>query len=677
MAVNLTRTTLFPLGLEIVSRQIVPPSKQVTRILRWSSSYLSTKISLGLPQDDPSLRALHEPYPSASPDNNVFEAEGTEYASGSTSGSVVTRKSRSKRRSISPGMSHTLHSNAQLLKCIYQKDYSAAIALRRDLEALHTTISPLYTYAQVAQYLLEHPDKSDPYAFLQWCELLPSLRQPWSKPVAVPPAIDRILFRLLKSPESIDKLCRFAILAARKGMARWIAAPVIAQVTRYSTPDVASRLLAELINAASISAIHSGLSTIPPKVLRSWNSTFIRTLCLSGRVEAAYQSLLALHSNRRALSPHSYRIVAQELEKLKYRKEGEHVRVLGQQAGFSRSDFATQTQSPRTVRTPPDSISKDLRWVKARLSTGGGISATELARFMKSYRSTGHYRALPLLRKRLFQRAPSVQQRTTLSAWGTAEMQLYRSEGKHVDALSVFQCIFLPLGITPQILRELGVLLSPSSSCPQILWPPSEAISLASWSAAALAASHQDQGVLGRCYLYFLESWQPKPNTLFEMPPVMRPDAAAFQPWVGAFARRAGPEGIARVMEDMKALGVPPTIMTWNTLVKAYASRKEWDVAKSILRKMENSRKESPTQLSSATNTRLRNRLGPLSEWGFPTAEMSTYYTVLRELVATKQFPAAQELVEMFLENGHEFDERLSLLARGLERGRMIPSHVD
>ncbi|KDN42945.1 hypothetical protein RSAG8_06471, partial [Rhizoctonia solani AG-8 WAC10335] len=291
-------------------------------------------------------------------------------------------------------MSHAIHSNAQLLKCIYQKDYSSAVALRRDLDVLHTHITPRYTYAQVAQYLLDRPDKSDPYAFLQWCELLPSLRQPWSKPVSMPPAINQILgltvfSRLLERPHLIEPLCRFAILAARKGMARWIAVPTISQVTRYSTPEVASRLLVELVSAASVNAAQSDSSTIPPKVLRSWNSSFIRTLCLSGRIEAAYQSLLALHSDRRSLNPHTYRIVSEELEKIDRRKEADHVRALAEKAGFSRPHFAVRS-STVISNIPRDSISKELRLVKNRLTTGGNISATELANFMKSYYSTGN-----------------------------------------------------------------------------------------------------------------------------------------------------------------------------------------------------------------------------------------------------------------------------------------------
>ncbi|KAL5641514.1 hypothetical protein ACGC1H_001856 [Rhizoctonia solani] len=669
MAVNLARTPLLPLGLELVSRQISSPSKPATRILHWSSSYLSAPFPFGTPQDDPSLRALHEPYPSVPPNKNIFEAEGVEYASGSSSRVIIPRSSSSNRMFVSSSaMSHTTHSNAQLLKCIYQKDYSSAMALRRDLETLHTPISPRYTYAQVAQYLLDQPDKSDPYAFLQWCELLPPLRQPWSKPASMPPAINQILSRLLERPQLIEHLCRFAILAAQKGMARWIAVPTISQVTQYSTPEVASRLLIELINAASVNAARSDSSTIPPKVLRSWNSTFIRTLCLSGRVEAAYQSVLVLHNDRRALSPHTYRIVSEELEKIDRRREADSVRALAEKAGFSHSHFAVRS-SPAVPNMPRDSISKGLRSIKNRLTTGNSISATELANFMKTYYSTGNHRALPMLRRRLIRSSSNNPQRAFLALWGTAEMQLYRSEGRHIDALSVFQSIFLPIGITAQLLHELRVSSPSTLKYPPILWPPSEAISLASWSAAALATSHQDPGVLERCYLYFLESWRPVPNTIFEIPPAMRPDAAAFQPWIGAFARRAGPEGILRIMGDMKALEVPPSIMSWNALAKAYATKHEWDTAKSILARMEGSRQENPAP---PTKVRLRNRLGPIAEWGFPPAEMSTYHILLRELLATKQFPAAKELVGMFLENGHQLDRKLRWLVEGLERRTVV-----
>ncbi|KAG8691970.1 hypothetical protein FRC11_000844 [Ceratobasidium sp. 423] len=672
MAVGLARTPLLPLGLELASRQISPSSKQATRILHWSGSYLSARLSPGLPQDDPSLRALHEPYPSAPPNKNIFEAEGIEYSSGSSSRSITTRGNLLERKVASfSAISHTTHSNAQLLRCIYQKDYSGAIALRRDLEVLHTAITPRYTYAQVAQYLLDHPDKSDPYAFLQWCELLPSLRQPWSKPVSVPPAIEQILSRLLQHPQSIDSLCRFAILAAHKGMARWIAIPVISQVTLYSTPEVSSRLLVELINAATVNAAQSDSSTIPPKVMRSWNSTFIRTLCLSGRVEAAYQSLLALHNDQRALNPHTYRIVSEELEKLDRRKEADNIRILAEKAGFSHPHFAFRTLSTVLPRIPRDSVSKELRWVKNRLTTGGSISATELAKFMKSYCSAGNRRALLLLRKRLIRSSLTNHQRAVLSVWGTAEIQFYRSEGRHIDGLSAFQSIFLPVGITTQILHELAVP-QPSTSGHPLLWPPSEAISLASWSAVALATSHEDRGTLERCYLCFLESWRPVPNAFFEIPPVMRPDAAAFQPWIGAFARRAGPEGILKIMGDMKTLEVPPTVMSWNALAKAYTTKHEWDIAKSILTRMESSRQESLISASTTTNIRLRNRLGPVAEWGFPPAEMSTYHTLLRELLATKQLSAAKELVEMFLQNGHQFDRKLRLLVQGLERRTTI-----
>ncbi|KAH7345245.1 hypothetical protein B0J17DRAFT_33217 [Rhizoctonia solani] len=668
MAANLTRTPLIPLGLELISRQISPSSKQATRILHWPSSYLSASFSIGFPQDDPSLRALHEPYPSRPPNGNIFEPEGIEYASGSSSRSIMTRSNPPDRRvSFSSTISHTIHSNAQLLKCIYQKDYSGAVALRRDLEVLHTPITPRYTYAQVAQYLLDHPDKSDPHAFLRWFELLPSLRQPWSKSASMPPAIDQILSGLLKRPQLIDSLCHFTILAAHKGMARWVAVPAISQVARYSTPEVASRLLVELINAASANAAHSDSSTIPPKVLRSWNSTFIRTLCLSGRVEAAYQSLLALHNDRRALDPHTYRIVSEELEKLDRRKEADHVRGLAEKAGFSRPNFAVRALAI-VPDIPRDSISKELRSVKDRLTRGGDISATGLARFIKSYYSAGNPRALVLLRKRLIRSCASNPQRTTLSLWGTAEMQLYRSEGRHIDALSVFQSIFLPVGITVQLLHELGVPPHPASRYHPTLWPPSEAISLASWSAAMLATSHDDQSALERCYLCFLEAWRPAPNTLFAMPPVMRPDAAAFQPWIGAFAQRAGPEGVLKIMGDMKALEVPPTTMSWNALAKAYANKHEWDVAKSILTRMESSRQKSLATIPSTTDVRLRNRLGPIIEWGFPPAKVSTYYTLLRELLATKQFLAAKELVGMLLQNGHQLDERLKILVWGLEK---------
>ncbi|QRV90869.1 PPR domain protein [Ceratobasidium sp. AG-Ba] len=152
-------------------------------------------------------------------------------------------------------------------------------------------------------------------------------------------------------------------------------------------------------------------------------------------------------------------------------------------------------------------------------------------------------------------------------------MQLYRSEGKDEEVLRTFQSIFSPIGITPPLTDALG-LMQPSSVPPKKrLWPSSEALALASWSAARLAARSKDNGLLERCYSLFLEGCNPGPNGMFELPPTMRPDAAAFQPWVGAFAWTSGPQGVIRIMGDMRQRRISPSVMTWNALAKAYKQR--------------------------------------------------------------------------------------------------------
>ncbi|KAG9100641.1 hypothetical protein FRC06_003894 [Ceratobasidium sp. 370] len=559
---------------------------------------------------------------------------------------------------------HTARSNALLVACIEQGDYVTAISLRRDLDALHTPITQNAIYAEVAHHLLDNPDQSNPHAFLEWCELVPNVSDPWSKAAETPPSMIKILIRLLQTPGDINTLCRFSTLAARKGMAKRVAIPTISHVARYSTPETSSKLLSDLMKAAVQSAAHSRSSTIPFKVARSWNSTFIRALCLSGRIDAARQSLLALHSGERTVSPSAYRIIAEELEALGRTDEAEHLRILCGEAGFSRFQFPFQTPIlHKTAPMPIGTVFQQLRWTRRRIDAGLGIAAKDLASFMGSYLSTGHHRALPLLRNRIIRRSDNRHWKYGLGLWGTAEMQLYRSKGKHEEALQVFQSIFLPVGVTKQLVDELGVPQTSPPRSPQkplSLWPPSEALALASWSAAFLASSRGDHGLLERCYSIFLRACSSASGDLFQLPPAMKPDAAAFQPWVGAFARTSGPEGIIRVMGDMRQLGIPPSIMTWNALAKAYVARNEWDVAKSMLTKMEASRDQKAADMTVPAKVRLRNRLGPLADWGFPAANLSTYYTLLRELWMTKQIPAARELVDSLMRSGYKpGDQRL------------------
>ncbi|KAG8747212.1 hypothetical protein FRC10_001828 [Ceratobasidium sp. 414] len=534
--------------------------------------------------------------------------------------------------------------------CIKQGDYATAISLRRDLDALHTPITPNTIYAGVAHHLLDNPDQSNPHAFLEWCELVPSVSDPWAKAAETPPSMMKILTRLLQNPEDINTLYQFSTLATRKGMAKQVAIPAISHVTRYSTPETASKLLSDLTKAAIQSAAHSRSSTIPSKVVRSWNSTFIRALCLSGRIDAARQSLIALHSSERTISPSAYRIVAEELEALGRTDEAGRLRILRGEAGFSRFQFPFQIPIlHKTAPMPIGTISQQLRWIRRRIDAGLSISANDLAAFMRSYLSTGHHRALPLLRNRIIRLSDNRLWKHGLGLWGTAEMQLYRSEGKHEEVLRVFQSIFLPVGITNQLVRELGASPPPSPLSPPkppSLWPPSEALALASWSAAFLSSSRGDHGLLERCYSIFLKACSPASSELFQLPPAMKPDAAAFQPWIGAFARASGPEGIIQVIGQMRRLGIPPSVMTWNTLAKAYVTNNEWDVARSILTKMEASRDQKASDMAMSAKMRLRNRLGPLADWGFPAANLSTYYTLLRELWMTKQIPAARELVD-------------------------------
>jgi hypothetical protein len=656
---SLPATCLLSLRLEFAARRLHPPAQHAVRLLRWSYSSVSAPFSLADPHDDPSLRALYEPYPSAPPDNNLFE-------DGTSNQTLNTHKHHILRRNITvpSQLPHAARSNSLLLRCIREDDYTGAISLRRDLNALHTPIAPNAAYARVAQHLLNNPDQSNPHAFLGWCELVPNLRDPWSKSVKMPTSMIDIFTRLLQTPEDIDTICRFTTLAAYKGMARWVAIPAIGHVTRYSTPEVASKLLSDLTNAAAESASRSHASTIPPKVMRSWNSTFIRALCLSGRIDAAHQSLIVLHSNQRTVAPSAYRIVAEELELLGRLGEANRLRVLCEKAGFSRPHFPVRPPSQlKAMSMPWRTISSQLRWIKLRIDLRLSISARDLVTFIRSYLSTGHRRALPLLRKRLLRQSDNTRWKYNMGLWGTAEMQLYRSEGKHDEVLRVFQSIFLPVGVTNQLLNELGVLrpsaVSPSRENPPSLWPPSQALTLATSSAASLAVSREDHGMLDRCYSIFLGACRPTSSNLFRLPPAMAPDAATFQPWVGAFARRSGPEGVIRVMGDMRELRISPSIMTWNTLAKAYVTNNEWDIAKSILTKMEASRDQSTSSdASSPAKVRLRNRLGPLADWGFPAANTSTYYVLLRELWMTKQISAAREFGEMLMRNGYRSDDK-------------------
>ncbi|KAG8704075.1 hypothetical protein FRC08_002471 [Ceratobasidium sp. 394] len=663
---SLPTTCLLPLGLDLIARRLVPTSQHAARVLHWSYSSVSGPFSLADPHDDPSLRALYEPYPSGTPNKNIFELEDSSYDRVLASKTRASHKHHALRRqaTVSPTqLPHTARSNALLVACVKQGDYATAISLRRDLDALHTPITRNAIYAEVAHHLLDNPDQSNPRAFLEWCKLVPN-SDPWTKPAEIPPSMITILTRLLQNPEDIDTLCRFSTLAARKGMAKQVAIPAISHVARYSTPETASKLLLDIIKAAAQSVIHSRPSTIPSKVVRSWNSTFIRALCLSGRVDAARQSLLALHSGERTVSPSAYRIVAEELEALGRTDDANHLRALCGEAGFSRLQFPFQTPIlHKTAPMPLGTVLQQLRWIRRRIDAGLGVSTSDLASFMKSYLSTGHHRALPLLRNRMIRHSDNRRWKHGLGLWGTAEMQLYRSAGKHEEVFRVFQSIFLPVGVTNQLMDELGVPRpSPSFSpqSPPSLWPPSEALALASWSAAFLASSRGNRGLLERCYSIFLNACSPTPGGLFQLPPAMKPDAATFQPWVGAFARASGPEGIIQVIGDMRQLGIPPSVMTWNALAKAYVTKNEWDVARSILMKMEASRDQKAADMAVPAKMRLRNRLGPLADWGFPAANLSTYYTLLRELWMTKQISAARELVDLLMRSGYKSgDQRL------------------
>ncbi|KAF8609178.1 hypothetical protein BDV93DRAFT_134728 [Ceratobasidium sp. AG-I] len=672
---SLAGPSLLPLGLELVNRQIGPSAQRAARILRWSYSSVSVPFSPALPHDDPSLRALYEPYPSTPPDRSIFESEDSSYTHSPVTRFRALRRERIRRPiTLSSQLPHIARSNALLIGYVERNDYAGATSLRRDLDALHTPITEDAIYARVAQHLLKNPDQSDPHAFLRWCELVPEALHPWSKNISIPVAMTEILGTLLRQPEDIEALCRFSTVAARKGMSVWVTIPAISHVTRYSTPDVASKLLGDIANAASESAIRTQSSSIPPRVMRSWNSTFIRGLCLSGRIDPAHESLLALHSDRRTVGPNAYRIVAEELELLGRSAEAQHLRTLCEDAGYARPHFATRSfVSQKAGSMPRLPIARQLLWIKARIGTGRNISATDLASFMKSYLSTGHYRALSLLRNRLVRLSRNARWKFSLGLWATAEMQLYRSKGQHAEVLQVFRSVFLPAGIPNQLLHEVGVSQFPekisSEDAFTPLWPPSEAVASAAWSAATLATSHDDPRVLEHCYSLFVQACNPASNNLFQLPPAMLPDATAFQPWIGAFARRSGPEGVIKVMKDMRELKVAPTIMTWNALAKAYVSNSEWEVAKSILMKMEASRDSSAVEIPpSPTKERVRNRLGPVADWGFPPADSSTYYVLLRELYMTKQVTAGRELKDMLVRSGYRSgDMRLESFLRGID----------
>ncbi|QRW04960.1 PPR containing protein [Ceratobasidium sp. AG-Ba] len=654
-------TSFLPVGFDLLSRRLVPSVQHTARVLRWSHSTVAGSFTFADPHEDPSLRALYEPYPPGVPNASIFETE--EPAQNRTLPAAVrtsrTRRISKRQATASPiVLPHIVRSNALLVRCIRQGDIAGAISLRRDLNALHTPITPNPVYAEVAYHLLDSPDQSNPHAFLEWCELVPSPPNPWSETFEMPTSLTKILHRLLEKPDDIDTLRRFTMLGARRGMAKHIAIPAISHITRYSTPEVASKLLSDFTKAA---IAYTPASAIPPVILQSWNGTFIRALCLSGRVDAARQCLLALHNNKSTIAPFAYHIVAEELEALDRPEEAQQIHTLREKSGLY--GFWHRAQSPgfrRTAPMPPGTVVDQLRWIRRRIDAKLGISIKDLTSFMKAYFFVGHRRALSLLRNRLVRLSSNRNWSQGLAFWGTTEMQLYRSEGKDEEVLRTFQSIFSPIGITAPLTDALG-LMQPSSVPPKKrLWPSSEALAIASWSAARLAAHSKDNGLLERCYSLFLEGCNPGSNGMFELPPTMRPDAAAFQPWVGAFAWTSGPQGVIRIMGDMRQRRISPSVMTWNALAKAYVRNNEWIVAKSILKKMEASRMQRGSKLSKPTRIRLRNRLGPLRDWGFPAPDLSTYYILLRELCMTKQLSAAQELIGMLTESGYTSgDERL------------------
>ncbi|KAG8685101.1 hypothetical protein FRC09_014961 [Ceratobasidium sp. 395] len=113
--------------------------------------------------------------------------------------------------------------------------------------------------------------------------------------------------------------------------------------------------------------------------------------------------------------------------------------------------------------------------------------------------------------------------------------------------------------------------------------------------------------------------------------------------------------------------------MSWNALAKAYVTSDKWDIAKSILTNMEASRDQKALEVAAPARTRLRDRLGPLADWGFPAANLSTYYVLLRELWMTKQLSAARELIGMLRRSGYESgDQRLDSFVDAVMRSGVM-----
>ncbi|QRV90868.1 PPR domain protein [Ceratobasidium sp. AG-Ba] len=161
-------TSFLPVGFDLLSRRLVPSVQHTARVLRWSHSTVAGSFTFADPHEDPSLRALYEPYPPGVPNASIFETE--EPAQNRTLPAAVrtsrTRRISKRQATASPiVLPHIVRSNALLVRCIRQGDIAGAISLRRDLNALHTPITPNPVYAEVAYHLLNSPDQSNPHAF--------------------------------------------------------------------------------------------------------------------------------------------------------------------------------------------------------------------------------------------------------------------------------------------------------------------------------------------------------------------------------------------------------------------------------------------------------------------------------------------------------------------------------
>lgn len=571
-----------------------------------SKTYFSSPI---LSDETPASKALKaHPYPSTPVDDAIFEEETEEYPVAAAVAQPVTAHSPTEVRRVC----HVLRRMVKL------GDFGDAERVRADITKIGVPIQPDEAYDIAALYIASTPTYPNRVeAFAAWFSLTPDKNSRRKQP-----RLEDMCARLLRGPSRRDLspdlslVIPFALISASKGYASIVGVEALLLITRYLDPKISIPFLHQLIK---VSKEYDAKARVRGSLMSQFfYDAAITTQCSVGRENEAFSLLSGALADGVKVSKGTFRTMAGKLAEKGDVKRLDLVANMGQQQYPHAINAATlasdaQAKAQNTVvrqrqydatwksanpAMTPNALAKQLLAAKRALIHPTPVPIGAITSAIQSFVTIDRSRPLALLRRRAIQHSPSA-----FSRWVLAQMLFHRQRGEHELLVLTFlrNCYVVGVPRAPfdRVLAERTRLNKGSAPfvkgirLPDALYrypqpdrkaAPSPAHTALVWEAAVRFA--EDTPQLEALYEELLaavaatngvaplrQNATRAPASLFGIvpPPAQRFDAAHFMPFVFRFATRFSADAAARVVADMDALHVPPSLHIANVVIGALA----------------------------------------------------------------------------------------------------------